>query len=69
MGSSGHLGCGEGAQPNAGFLTRLADFGHPFAPSAHSDAAVEWVLAGISNALAAAAAAGADGLGWRLLCL
>lgn len=51
VGSSGHLGRGEGTEPNAGFLARLSDFGHPFAPSAHSNAAVHWVLAGVSDSL------------------
>lgn len=48
VGSSGHFRGGESPEPNAGFLAWLADFGHPFAPSAHSYAAVHWVLAGIS---------------------
>lgn len=40
----GHLGSGEGAEPDPGLLTGFADLGHPFAPSPHSDPAVHGVL-------------------------
>lgn len=45
VGARGHLGGGEGAEPDARFLLRLANFGNPFAPIAHPDAAVRRAIA------------------------
>ena len=41
VGSSGHFRGRESTEPNAGFLAWLTDFRDPFAPSSHSDAAVD----------------------------
>jgi len=39
-----HLGGGEGAEPDAVLLSRLADFRHPFSPRAHSDSSIHRML-------------------------
>jgi len=46
-----HLGGGEGAEPDAVLLPRLADFRHPFSPRAHSDSSVHRMLVVVTIAI------------------
>lgn len=56
------LGGGEGAEPLAGALTRLADLGDPFAPAALSDATVaELVVVGTTFAFTLPGGSGGGG--------
>lgn len=50
VGSGGHFGCGESAEPNPRFLARLADFGHPLSPISHANAPVDGVFVGVTAA-------------------
>lgn len=45
VGTGGHFGRGESAEPDPGLLLRFSDLGYPFTPCAHSDTPVERVLA------------------------
>lgn len=68
VGTSGVLGGGEGAEPLAGALARLADLGDPLAPAALADAAVaELGVVGPTFALAFSAAGAGVCWAWALI--
>ena len=53
VGTSGVLGCGEGAEPFTGPLSGLSDLGHPLAPAPLSDSSVaEFAVIGSSLSFA-----------------